>query len=48
MKKVIRDLRGWWFHKKLNWIACFLEKHRLYPVTLDEKLLQIWKGKAPN
>ena len=45
MKKIIRDLRWWWFHKKLRWVAKFIENHALYPVNLNKDLLEVWKRK---
>lgn len=43
MIKIERDFRWWLFHVKLRWIARFIEKHKLYTVTLDKELLQVWK-----
>jgi len=43
--KWLRNLRWWWFHKKLYWVARFIEKHKLYPVDLNKQLLEIWKRK---
>lgn len=40
-----RDLRYWWFHKKLSIVAKFIRKHRIYPVNLNENLLNVWENK---
>lgn len=47
MTNIKRRIRWWLFHKKLNLIARFIEKHYLYPVNLDKDLLEVWKRKEP-
>lgn len=42
--KIYRDIRIWWFNKKLSMVAKFIEKHKLYPVNLDNELLKVWKN----
>jgi len=36
-------IRHYFFNRKLKKFALFIEKHKLYPVTLNEELLEIWK-----
>ncbi len=43
MTDTLRKWRWWWFHVKLNIVAMFIEKHRLYPVELNKELLEVWK-----
>jgi len=38
-------IRGYFFKKKLKKISKFIERHKLFPVMLDENILDIWKGR---
>lgn len=41
-----RDLLYWNYHRKLRNVAEFIEKHKLYPVTLNENLINVWKSNS--
>lgn len=43
--KWYRDLKYWWFEKKLATVARFLRNHKLW-VTINEELLDVWEGKT--
>lgn len=36
-------IRNYFFKRKLRRVALFIENHKLYPVTLNKELLEIWK-----
>lgn len=42
-KSMELKIRSYFFKRKLKKVALFIQKHKLYPVTLNKELLEIWK-----